>query len=80
MTKLRNRKSRLIFTTADEINDRGKYRAVVIEAQPTVAIVRLAGTRTAFPVSYGAIYHLAARIAAEAERREKKATRNPRRR
>jgi hypothetical protein len=73
MTKLRNRKSRLIFTTADEINDRGKYRAVVIEAQPT-------GTRTAFPVSYGAIYHLAARIAAEAERREKKATRNPRRR
>ena len=71
MTKLRERKTRLQFTTADEVKERGKYRAVVVEAQPYTALVRLQGTRTTFPVSYAAIYHLAARLAAQQERAEK---------
>jgi len=75
MTALENRKTRLIFTTADTIRERGKLRPVVIEARPMCAIVRLLGMRTGYPISYGAIYHAAARIAVEAERAAKKAKR-----
>lgn len=75
MTNLRTRKTRLVFETENEVRERGKYRAVVIEATPYIAMVRLKGTRTAFPISYAAIYHAAARIAAEEARRAKKAGR-----
>lgn len=78
MARLSERKSKLVFTTADEIRERGKYRAVVIEARPNFAMVRLAGTRTAFPISYSAIYCAAARQAAERLRAEKKAAKRTR--
>ena len=73
MSTLANRKSRLIFTTGDEIRERGKSRPVVIEARLTCALVRLQGMRTSYPISYGAIYHCAAKAAANAARAEKKA-------
>lgn len=71
MTSLDKRKTRLIFTTCDTVRERGKLREVVIQAEPYFALVRLAGTRTSYPISYAAIFHAAARIKAEQERAEK---------
>lgn len=73
MTRLTERKTRLIFTSADVVRERGRLREVIIEAKPMYAEVRLAGMRTSFPISYAAIYHAAGRIAAERARAEKKA-------
>lgn len=75
MTALRERKTRLVFETADTIREQGKLREVVIEATPHYALVRLKGTRKAFPISYGAIYHRAAALAAEEARAAKKGRR-----
>lgn len=75
MNSLSQRKTRLQFITAEEVKERGRYRAVVIEAKPYTALVRLQGLRTSFEVSYGAIYHLAARLAVVKARAEKKARR-----
>lgn len=72
MTTLSSRKTKLVFETSDAIRERGRLREVVIEAQPYYALVRLKGTRKAFPISYGAIYHAAARIASEEARSAKK--------
>lgn len=73
MTHLETRKSRLVFQTGDMIREKGRLREVVIEARPGYANVRLAGMRTAFAVSWGGIYHFAARLQQEKERAEKKA-------
>ena len=73
MTALSKRKTKLIFCTSDLVRERGKLREVVIEAQTHYAVVRLAGMRTRFPISYAAIYHAAARIQAEQTRAAKKA-------
>jgi hypothetical protein len=75
MTSLGKRKTRLIFTTCDTVRERGKLREVVIEAQTHYAVVRLAGMRKRFPISYATIYQTAAKIAAERLRAEKKAKR-----
>ena len=75
MTTLSNRKTRLVFETADTVRENSKLRAVIIEAQPMIAYVRLKGTRRVFPISYAAIYHAAGRIEAERVRAEKKAQR-----
>ena len=72
MTNLSKRKSKLTFETEDVLKERGKFRQVIIEAQPHVAYVRLKGMREAFPISYGAIYHMAAKIAANEKRLAKK--------
>ena len=71
MSHLATRKSKLVFTTCDEVKERGKYRSVVIEAKADYALVRLAGMRTSLPISYAAIYHHAAKIQAERERAER---------
>lgn len=54
--------------------------AAVVQRKPLVVIlhpgfleVRRAGTRTAFPISYDAIYTHAARMAADRRRAERKA-------
>ncbi|HEY2351967.1 MAG TPA: hypothetical protein VGH83_05620 [Candidatus Acidoferrum sp.] len=80
MSSLDKRKTRLVFTTCDTVRERGRSRAVVIEAQPYYAVVRLAGCRTAYPISYAAIFHAAARIAAEKLYAEKKAQRKGKKR
>ena len=76
MTSLGKRKTRLIFTTCDTVRERGKLREVVVEAQAYFAMVRLAGMRTSFPISYASIYQEAARRQVERLRAEKKAKRN----
>lgn len=73
MTKLQQRRTKLRFETADEIRERGKFRAVVIEAHEIYCVVRLAGMRTGFPISYGSIYQFAAKNAATRVRAEKAA-------
>ena len=72
MTKLNERKTRLVFETADCYRERGKLRQVVIEANPLTATIRLKGTRTKFDLPWSAFYALAAKAAAEQVRREKK--------
>lgn len=80
MTALDQRKTRLTFETADTVRERGKSRPVVIEAvTPYYCNVRLKGTRTVFPISYGAIYGAAAKIAAQQARAEKLAAKKARR-
>lgn len=76
MTSLGKRKSRLIFRTCDVVRERGRLREVVIECQTHSCNIRLAGMRTSFALSYGEIYHFAARRQAEKLRAEKKAKRN----
>jgi 3-methyladenine DNA glycosylase Tag len=75
MTALDKRKTRLVFTTCDVVRDRGRLRSVVIDAQPYMAMVRLAGTRTSFPISWAAVYHAAARLQAQQVRAAKQAAR-----
>lgn len=71
MTALRARKSRLTFETADLQREAGRYRPVVIEAEPEACIVRLKGTRTRLAVSWAGIYQYAAKCEADRIRREK---------
>ena len=71
MTRLTERKTKLIFVSADVVRERGRLREVIIEAKPMHAEVRLAGMRTSFPISWSALYHAAGRIAAERARAEK---------
>jgi hypothetical protein len=75
MTALDKRKTRLVFTTCDAVRDRGRLRSVVIDAQPYIANVRLAGTRTTFSISWAAVYHAAARLQAQQNRAAKAAAR-----
>jgi hypothetical protein len=75
MTALRERKTRLTFETADEIRDRGRYRAVVVEAEPDYAVLRLKGTRHRFQVSWAGLYQYAAKCEVDRLRREKAASR-----
>jgi hypothetical protein len=72
MTALKERKTNLAFQVEAEIRECGRYRKIVLEPKPFFLEVRLSGTRTRFPVSYEAIYQLAARIAADRERAERK--------
>lgn len=50
-------------------------KQLVVTLHPGYIEIRRAGTRTAFPVSYDAIYVHAARIAADHARTEKRAAR-----
>ena len=72
MGNLVQRKTKLVFQTADCYRERGKLREVVIEANPLTATIWLKGTRTRFSLPWSAFYALAAKAAAEQKRREKK--------
>ena len=71
MTRLDSRKSRLIFTTSDTIRERGKLREIILEPTPYLVTIRLKGCRQRLQLSYGAIYSLAAKIAAEQARKDR---------
>jgi hypothetical protein len=71
MTRLDSRKTRLIFTTCDTVRERGKLREIILEPTPYLVSIRLKGCRQRLTLSYGAIYNLAAKIAAEAARKER---------
>lgn len=71
MTKLSQRRTRLIFETGETIRSRGKLREIVVGADTYGAYVRLKGTKQRLPISYGAIYVLAAKLEANRVRAEK---------
>ena len=71
MNYLRERKRRLSFITNSIARYRGKERAIVMEAFPEYAAVRVLGTRTSYEVSWRAIFDLAAEIRARRERERK---------
>ena len=62
MSDLAQRKTKLVFTTCEAVRERGKSREVIIQAEPYFALVRLKGTRTAFPIRWETIYQKAAAI------------------
>jgi len=72
MTRLASRKSRLLIETSDMVRERGKLREVILEPHPYTVVVRLKGMRQRYEVSYAGIYNLAARLAAEKARQERK--------
>lgn len=71
MTALAKRKTRARFETAAKIQG----RAVIIEAEPYIARVRLKGQRTTFEVSWEGVYFQAAKLAADRLWTERKARR-----
>lgn len=75
MTRLTDRKTRLVVTTGGEIKERGKCRAVVLELKPLVMLVRLLGTRRVLPISYEDVYQTAAKREADRRRAERRAGR-----
>lgn len=72
MTRLEQRKTKLVFETSDRVRERGAWRQVVVEAKPGYALLRLKGLRTAFPLCYGTAYQQAQRIEAERSRAAKR--------
>lgn len=72
MTALSQRRTKLVIETSGQIREQGRYREVIIEAQPYHAVVRLKGLRTSFEISYEAIYSLAVKQAVAKERAERK--------
>ena len=71
MTDLRTRKTKLVFTTSDEQRDRGKYRRIVVHAEPESLTLRLHGTRRRFVISYRTILEYAQKLEADRLRRIK---------
>jgi hypothetical protein len=74
MTAIAKRKSHLTFETSDTVRYRGKLREVVIEAGEYIAKVRLKGTRQRFEISWAGVFNLAAKVAVDKARAEKKKT------
>jgi len=75
MTRLCERKTKLTLITNATVRYRRRDRAVVIEVQPDIAIVRLLGTRTRYEISWRGVHDYAARVTAERLRAERKARR-----
>lgn len=75
MTKLQERRTRLIIETPIEIKSQGKYRNIVLDCKPGGCLVRLKGTRKTFSIAWETVYQTAAKIEAEAKRREKREAR-----
>lgn len=57
--------------TYARVRDCGQSRPLIVELHPTFAIFRQKGRRTKLTVEYGAIYDLAAKLAARERKREK---------
>lgn len=77
MRQLSERKTRLIFETADRVFERGQWRQVIVEAQPAQALIRLKGLHGVYAIDYASIYSLGAKRAAEFDRVEKTTRRRP---
>lgn len=81
MTKLTERKSKLVFTAEAAERYRGKLRNIVIEPgnDGYNLTVRLHGTRVRYPLSWNCVFTLAAKKFAEQQRQEKIAARKAKR-
>jgi hypothetical protein len=84
MAYLIERKGQTIYVTASSVNENGKKRKIVIESRPEFAIVRLAGARGSFPITWEMIYEAAMRhharnlqLEAEAEKSYSRRKRKP---
>ena len=80
MTRLDKRKSRLVVETSDTVRERGALREVILEFHSSgyTLAVRLKGCRQRYDISPAGIYNLAARVAADKARQERKAARKAR--
>jgi hypothetical protein len=80
MAYLIERKAQSLYVTASSVSENGKKRKIVVESRPEFAIVRLAGSRGEFPISWKMIYEAAMRHHAENLRLEGEAekSRKPR--
>lgn len=58
----------------------GAGRFLVVELHPGYLDIRWSGTRTRYPISYGAIYHAAAQLQADKDRAARKKAREAKRR
>ena len=72
MTSLANRITKLRFATEDTVRERGKDRAVVVEAHTTFCRVRLQGLHDSYDIPWGAVRDLAVKMKVRAEKVEKK--------
>ncbi len=52
MSKLIERKSRLVVETENVVYDKGRYRKIIVELRPSFMILRLKGTRAEFTHAY----------------------------
>ena len=59
MSYLIYHKAHTIFVSASSVKENGKKRKIVIESRPEFAIVKLAGSRERFPLSWETIYQIA---------------------
>lgn len=73
MTDLTHRITKLRFVTAEEVREQGRYRKIVVQAEPMCAIIRLARLRTAYPIPWSAIHSLAVKAAVASQKAEKAA-------
>lgn len=80
MGYLLERKVQVIFVTASSVKDNGKKQKIIIESRPEFAIVRLAGSRQRFPLSWEMIYEVAKRHHAHNIRLEAEKPRGQRKR
>jgi hypothetical protein len=61
VSKLTERKSRLVVETANTVYDRRREREILMELKPGYMILRLKGTRAEFNLSYVSALNLAIR-------------------
>jgi hypothetical protein len=61
MSKLTERKSRLVVETANTVYDRRRQREILMELKPDYMVLRLKGTRAQFVLSYTSALNLAIR-------------------
>jgi hypothetical protein len=82
MAYLIEHKTQVIYVTASSVNQNGKKLKIVVESRPEFAIVRLAGARGEFPITWKMIFEAAMRHHAENLRLETDAerSRKPRKR
>jgi hypothetical protein len=71
MQRITKRKTQLAFITDGYYRD----RAIVVEARPEIAIIRLLGTRTKYEISWRGVFDYAARVTAERDRADRRARR-----
>lgn len=71
MTSLSKRSTKLRFTTGDLVREKGKYRAVSIEAHTMFARVRCAGLHSYYDLPWSAMYSLGAKMEARRIKEEK---------
>lgn len=61
MSKLSERKSKLVVETANAVYDHRRQRQVIVELKPDYMVYRLKGTRGQFILSYTSALNLAIR-------------------